>query len=99
MLSNPSLRALPNGMDAYLVLFEDWRGAGTSRYERTRSQIDLVEHNVERLRGYIHQNDLGDQIASIANGTTIGAVGVIATVEGARRLGAMDGVVKVIRAR
>ncbi len=89
----------PVGMEPFLVLFDAWRGAGDSRLEQTMSQVALAEENRHKLMDFIKKQGLADKVASVAPGTTLGAIGVVMTPDAARRIEALDGVTRVMRAR
>ena len=89
---------VPFGMEPYLVMFERWRGGGGDRRERTVAQARIADENAERLRLFVEHEGLSPLVASIAEGTTLGAVGIVAAAEAARRIERMDGVVRVMKA-
>lgn len=91
-------QALKLGMVPFMVLFDAWRGAGESRAEQVNSQIEMVEANRRRLLHFIEKTGLKNQVASVAEGTVFGAIGVIMTPDAARRIATLDGVTSVMRA-
>jgi hypothetical protein len=92
-------RAPPVGMEPFLVLFDDWRGAGDSRLEQTGAQSELAEANRRKLLDFIEKRGLAGQVASVAASTLLGAIGVIMTPDAARKIKALDGVTRVMRSR
>jgi hypothetical protein len=102
-LANVALRELhsgpPAGMAPFLVVFDSWRGKGHSRLDQTRSQVEVADSNRRKLLEFIEKRGLADQVASVAAGTVLGAVGVVMTPDAARRIEALEGVTRVMRAR
>ena len=86
-------------MEPYIVVFDAWRGDGASRLEQSQSQAALADMNRQRLLNFIEIEGLGSQVATVAQGTIIGAIGVITTPEVARRIESLEGVVRVMPAR
>jgi hypothetical protein len=85
-------------MQPFLVVFDAWRGEGSSRAEQVGSQVHLAEANRRRLLGFIEKNGLKRQVASVAEGTVFGAVGVVMTPDAAKRIATLDGVTSVMQA-
>lgn len=86
-------------MAPYLVMFDAWRASGASRLEQTRAQVALADANRQRLLEFIEIEGLKNQVVPVAAGASIGAVGIVATPEAARRIESLAGVVRVMPAR
>lgn len=88
------------GMSPFIVVFDDWRGRdGVARHEQIQSQISLAEEHRERLQSFIADEGLSGDVYSVAPATSLGMIGIVATIEAAKRLATMNGVVRVIPSR
>ncbi len=90
-------RPLRVGMEQYVVLFDTWRASAGSRSERMKAQADLADANRGRLVEFVKMEGLTGEVASVAQGTVLGAIGVVMTPAAARRIEKLDGVTRVIR--